>query len=61
MTKIFSSHVLLLLLLLSRFSRVRLCVAQWTAAHQAPPSMEFSRLAIIKAIDTRISKLLIKE
>ena len=31
------------LLLLSRFSRVRLCVTPWTAAHQASPSMEFSR------------------
>ena len=27
---------LLLLLLLSHFSRVRLCVTPWTAAHQAP-------------------------
>ena len=27
----------LLLLLLSRFSHVRLCATQWTAAHQAPP------------------------
>ena len=34
---------LLLLLLLSRFSRVRLCVTPWTAAHQAPPSLGFSR------------------
>ena len=33
----------LLLLLLSRFSRVRLCVTPQTAAHQAPPSLEFSR------------------
>ena len=32
-----------MLLLLSRFSRVRLCVTPWTAAHQAPLSMEFSR------------------
>ena len=32
-----------LLLLLSRFSRVRLCVTPWTAAYQAPPSMGFSR------------------
>ena len=32
-----------LLLLLSRFSRVRLCVTPWTAAHQASPSMGFSR------------------
>ena len=33
----------LLLLLLSRFSRVRLCVTPRTAAYQAPPSMGFSR------------------
>ena len=32
-----------LLLLLSRFSRVQLLATPWTAAHQAPPSMEFSR------------------
>ena len=31
------------LLLLSRFSRVRLCETSWTAAHQASPSMGFSR------------------
>ena len=31
------------LLLLSRFSRVRLCATPKTAAHQAPPSMGFSR------------------
>ena len=35
--------LLLLLLLLSRFSRVRLCATQWMAAHQAPPSLGFSR------------------
>ena len=35
--------LLLLLLLLSRFSRVRLCATPETAAHQAPPSMGFSR------------------
>ena len=29
--------------LLSRFSRVWLCVTPWTAAHQAPLSLEFSR------------------
>ena len=34
---------LLLLLLLSRFSRVRLLMTPWTAAHQAPPSLGFSR------------------
>ena len=36
-------HLLLLLLLLSCFSRVRLCATPWTAAHQAPPSLGFSR------------------
>ena len=35
--------LLLLLLLLRHFSRVRLCVTPWTAAHQASPSMGFSR------------------
>ena len=34
---------LLLLLLLSCFSRVQLCATPWTAAHQAPPSLGFSR------------------
>ena len=34
---------LLLLLLLSRFSHVRLCATPETAAHQAPPSLGFSR------------------
>ena len=33
----------MLLLLLSRFRRVRLCATPWTAAHQAPPSLGFSR------------------
>ena len=32
-----------LLLLLSHFSRVQLCATPDTAAHQAPPSMGFSR------------------
>ena len=36
-------HSTLLLLLLSGFSHVRLCVTPWTAAHQAPPSLGFSR------------------
>ena len=35
--------VMLLLLLLSRFSRVRLYATPETAAHQAPPSLGFSR------------------
>ena len=29
--------------MLSHFSRVRLCATLWTAAHQAPPSLGFSR------------------
>ena len=33
----------ILLLLLSCFSRVRICVTPQTAAHQAPPSLGFSR------------------
>ena len=37
------NNLLLLLLLLSRFSRVRLCATPETAAHQAPPSLGFSR------------------
>ena len=36
-------HPCLLLLLLSRFSHVRLCATPETAAHQAPPSLGFSR------------------
>ena len=32
-----------MLLLLSRFSRVQLCATLYMAAHQAPPSLEFSR------------------
>ena len=43
--KTFSSDIsqLLLLLLLSCFSRVQLCVTPEIAAHQAPPSLGFSR------------------
>ena len=37
------SRLLLLLLLLSHFSRVWLCATPWMAAHQAPPSLGFSR------------------
>ena len=33
----------LLLLLLSRFSRVRLCATPWTAAYQAPLSLGLPR------------------
>ena len=38
-----SQNAWLLLLLLSRFRRIRLCVIPQTAAHQAPPSLGFSR------------------
>ena len=38
-----SMLLLLLLLLLSRFSRVRLCATPEMAAHQAPPTLGFSR------------------
>ena len=34
---------ILLLLLLSRITRVRLCATPYMAAHQAPPSLGFSR------------------
>ena len=37
------TYLNMLLLLLSHFSRVRLCVTPQTAAHQAPPSLGFSR------------------
>ena len=36
-------NLTLLLLLLSHFSRVRLCATPQTAAHQAPPSLGFSK------------------
>ena len=36
-------HMLLLLLLLSHFIRDQLCATSETAAHQAPPSLGFSR------------------
>ena len=38
-----SVSLLLLLLLLSRFSHVQLCATPQMAAHQAPPSLGFSR------------------
>ena len=37
------NNPLLLLLLLSRISRVRLCATPETQAHQSPPSLGFSR------------------
>ena len=38
-----ASLKVMLLLMLSLFSRVRLCATPETAAHQAPPSLGFSR------------------
>ena len=38
-----ASDMQMLLLLLSSFSHVRLCATPWTAAHQAPPTLGFSR------------------
>ena len=38
-----AGYSLLLLLLRSRVSRVRLLATPWTAAYQAPPSMGISR------------------
>ena len=45
----------LLLLLLSRFSRVRLFATPHMAAHQAPPSLGFSRQNTVEGINSRIS------
>ena len=39
----FLDYYSFMLLLLSHFSRVRLCATPQTAAHQAPPSLVFSR------------------
>ena len=41
---------LLLLLLLSCFSRVRLLATPWNAAHQAPQSMGFSRQEYLSGV-----------
>ena len=38
----------ILLLLLNRFSRVRLLATPWTAAHQAPPSMGFFQARVLE-------------
>ena len=42
--------------MLSRFSRVRLCATLWTAAHQAPQSMGFSRPRILEWIAMPFSR-----
>ena len=41
-------RVLLLLLLLSHFSRVQLLATPWTAAYQAPPSMGFFQARVLE-------------
>ena len=38
-----NQYVTMLLLLLSHFTRIQLCATPETAAHQAPPSLGFSR------------------
>ena len=43
MKVLLNKRMLLPLLLLSRFSRFRLCATPETAAHQAPPSLGFSK------------------
>ena len=43
-----SHTTLLLLLLLSHFSRVRLLATPWTAAYQAPPSVGFSQARLLE-------------
>ena len=42
-SKVFYLECIMKYMLLSRFSRVRLCATPETAAHQAPLSMGFSR------------------
>ena len=42
-TEVYKKALSDLLLLLSHFSRVQLCATTETAAHQAPPSLGFSR------------------
>ena len=37
-----------MLLLLSRFSHVRLCATPWTAAYQVPPSMGFFQARVLE-------------
>ena len=50
---------MLLLLLLSHFSRVRLFVTPWTAAYQAPPSMGFSRQEYLSGVPLPFPRLLL--
>ena len=50
--------LLLLLLLLSRFGHVRLCVPPQTAAHQAPSSLGLSRQGAAYGWSKATAKLL---
>ena len=50
-----------MLLLLSRFSHVQLCATLWTAAHQAPLSMGFSRQEYWSGLPFSSPKLRIEE
>ena len=52
------SFLLLLLLLLSRFSLVQLCATPQTAAHKAPPSLGFSRQRTLEWFAISFSKFL---
>ena len=54
-------RMLLLLLLLSRFNHVQLCATLWTAAHQAPLSMGFSRQEYWSGLPFSSPKLRIEE
>ena len=56
-----SQHCKLALLLLSRFSRVRLCATPWTAAHQTSPSMGFSRQEYWSGVPSPSPKLAIPQ
>ena len=43
------------------FSRVQLLATPWTAAYQAPPSMEFSRPRVLEWVAIAFSKLIGRE
>ena len=46
-----------MLLLLSCFGHVRLCETPQAAAHQAPPSLEFSRQRVLEWVASAFSGL----
>ena len=51
------TYLNMLLLQLSRFSRVRLCATPQTAAHQAPPSLGFSQARILQWVAISFSNI----